>query len=237
MTSILRTDETAHEPNAAEGAPATASETALLLLKRDLVRGVLPPGRKLKMRELTARYGIGASPMREALAQLASGGFVNQESNKGFRVAPVSRMHLLDVSQTRQLVEGEALRSAMANGTQSWEEEIFTSFQLLKREIEQRNSHSQDWLDRYEERHHRFHRALIAACPLALLTQFCEDLYTQMTRYRRMLKEMGFSEQVGSRQHEEIMSLVLARDVDSAVAALRGHIGITAVAVLADDHF
>ena len=211
---------------------ATSSEMALRLLMGDLVRGVLPPGCKLKVRELTERYGIGASPMREALAQLASGGFVQLEANKGFRVAPVSRRHLLDITETRQVVEGEALRRAIANGADTWEEEIFTSLQLLKREIERRDSRSPEWLDAYEERHHRFHRALIAACPLTTLTGFCDHLYVQTTRYRRMLKEQGFSEQVGSRQHEEIMALVVGRDTDKAVAALREHIGITAAAIL-----
>ena len=237
MTSMFQPETRALGPDLAQEAPLTASETALRLLKRDLERGVLAPGRKLKMRELTDRYGIGASPMREALALLVSGGFVRLESNKGFRVAPVSRSHLIDVTQTRQIVEGEALKAAITHGTKAWEEEIFTSFQLLKREIELRDSHSHDWLDQYEERHHRFHRALIAACPLASLKQFCEDLYTQLTRYRRMLKEMGFSEQVGSREHEEIMSLVLARDVERAVLMLRSHIGTTAAAILEDDRF
>ncbi|NVO13052.1 MAG: FCD domain-containing protein [Rhodoplanes sp.] len=226
---LFRPDE------ADDDTPSTATEAALKRLKRDLIRGVLPSGRKLKIRELTERYGIGASPMREALAQLASGGFVNIESNKGFRVAPVSRSHLVDITQTRQIVEGEALRHAIANRTEAWEEEIFTSFQLLKWEIDRRDSRSEEWLDAYEERHRRFHLALIAACPLTALKQFCEDLYTQMTRYRRMLKEMGFSEQIGSSQHEEIMSLVLDGDVEKAVATLRDHIAITATAVLADD--
>jgi GntR family carbon starvation induced transcriptional regulator len=215
-------------------APSTSSEMALQLLTRDLVRGVLAPGQKLKVRELTERYRIGASPMREALAQLASGGMVQLEANKGFRVAPVSRTDLIDISRTRQILEGEALRLAIAHGAEAWEEEIFTSFQLLKREIERRVSRSQTWLDAYEERHHRFHRAVIAACPLTAMKQFCDQLYVQMTRYRRRLKEMGFSEESGARDHEEIMTLVLARDTERAVATLRTHLGVIAAATLPD---
>lgn len=215
---------------------STSSETALQILTRDLVRGVLEPGKKLKMRELTERYGLGATPLREALAQLASRGLVRLEANKGFRVAPVSRAHLLDLTRTRQIVEGEAVALAIAHGDDAWEEEIFTSFQLLKRAFERRNSTSPEWLDDSEERHQRFHRALIAACPLATLRQFCDQLYTEMTRYRRMLKQSGFAEQTAISKHEELMSNILGRDVAKSVEALRRHIGITAAAVLADDH-
>ncbi len=47
---------------------STATEAALRKLKQDIMSGVLAPDSQLKMRELKSRYGIGASPMREALA-------------------------------------------------------------------------------------------------------------------------------------------------------------------------
>ncbi len=68
----------------------TATEAAVKKLKQDIMSGALAPDSQLKMRELKSRYGIGASPMREALAQLAAEGFVHQRAQKGFRVPPVS---------------------------------------------------------------------------------------------------------------------------------------------------
>lgn len=229
--------DTAH-PNRGsepENGSVTSTETALQLLTRDLVRGVLVPGAKLKIRELIERYGLGATPMREALSQLASRGLVRLEANKGFRVAPVSRAHLIDITRTRQIVEGEALALAIAHGDDRWEEEIFTSFQLLKRAFDRRDSKSPEWLDDSEERHQRFHRALISACPMPTLLQFCDQLYTEMTRYRRMLKELGLSEKTGSGLHEELMMLVVARDTAKAVETLRRHIGLPAEALLQKD--
>ena len=102
--ALLAGDSHEAAPATPPESPATASEMAVRFLMRDLVRGALPPGHKLKLRELTQRYRIGASPMREALAQLASGGFVQLEANKGFRVAPVSLSHLVDITETRQIV-------------------------------------------------------------------------------------------------------------------------------------
>ena len=67
-----------------------SSETAVDMLRHDIVAGVLKPDTKLKMRELKARYGMGGSPLREALAQLAARGLVSQEPQRGFRVPALS---------------------------------------------------------------------------------------------------------------------------------------------------
>ena len=108
-----------------------ASEMALRRLTGDLVSGRLRPGTKLKLRELIERYGIGAHPLREALAQLVARELVVFEGNKGFRAAPVSKEQVLDITRTRQIAEVAALELAMAHGTTVWEEEIVANSHCL----------------------------------------------------------------------------------------------------------
>src|SRR3546814_10393105 len=50
---------------------------------------IFPSGIKLQIEDLKARYGLSASPLREALARLVSQGFVQIENQRGFRVAPM----------------------------------------------------------------------------------------------------------------------------------------------------
>ncbi len=212
-------------------AGSVASVEALQRILSDLTRGVLHPGAKLKVRELIERYGISATPLREALAQLAARGLVLVEDRKGFRVPPVSLEQLQDLSQSRVIVEGEALRLAIAHGDAAWEGEVLSNLHQLRREIERRDSASQEWLDAYERQHHRFHKALLAACPLHSLKDFCDNLYIQMTRYRRLLKELGFSAAAGNGAHEPIVEATLARRGDEAVPLLREHITIPVRAI------
>ena len=207
-----------------------ASVEALRRILPDLTRGVWRPGQKLKVRELNARYGIGPSPLREALSHLAAQGLVLLEGHKGFRVPPISLEQLNDFTRSRQIVEGEALRLALKEGDAAWEGEVLSIFHQLKREIERSDPASPEWQERFEWQHHRFHRALIAACPLDSLTAFCDMLYIKMTRYRRLLKEMGFSGETGRAEHELIVEAILARDEKRAVSMLQRHIGITAEA-------
>ncbi|MEX0802363.1 MAG: GntR family transcriptional regulator, partial [Candidatus Binatia bacterium] len=82
---------------------STDADAAVLQLKKDIVSGSLAPNEKLRVRALTVRYGIGASPMREALARLSGSGLVRLEGQKGFRVTPISHADLLDITRTRQI--------------------------------------------------------------------------------------------------------------------------------------
>ncbi len=205
----------------------TATEAAVKKLKHDIMSGALAPDSQLKMRELKTRYGIGASPMREALAQLAAEGFVHQRAQKGFRVPPVSIEELVDITKTRQIAEGEAIRLAIEHATEAWEEEIVASFHVLERAIIQTKAGEKD-RDHFEERHHRFHRALISSCPLHSLREFCDDLYVRKTRYRRLLGGYGFTAKQVIGEHRVLMDAVLARNVGRAQDVIRQHIGITA---------
>jgi DNA-binding GntR family transcriptional regulator len=210
----------------------TLSEAAARRLRHDIVGGGLPPATRLRLRDLSARYGVGATPLREALARLAAEGFVLLEGQKGFSVPPVTRAHLLDITRSRQVVEPEALRLAMEHGRAAWEDDIVASLSLLRHEITRRDPASEEWLDAYEARHHRFHRALIAACPLPSLLRFCDDLYLQKTRYRRLMET---AHQDWARMldvHETLAGAVLARSPD-ALPLLAAHIGTTAEMVLA----
>jgi DNA-binding GntR family transcriptional regulator len=214
---------------------ATASEMAVRLLRRDIVLGTLKPDSKLKLRILKERYGIGASPMREALAQLTAQGFVQQLSQKGFRVPPLSAAHLLDIMQSRQIVEIEAVKLAIDHGDAAWEDEIVASYHLLERMFQRlHNSTARPDLHEFESRHQRFHRSLIAACPLRSIKEFCDRLYVQTTRYRLLLRRFAFTREVVVAEHRILMRAVLGRDKAEAVKALKEHIGITADVLLGE---
>ncbi len=216
------------------GDDATASEAALALLRRDIVSGALEPDSKLKMRVLKARYGIGSSPMREALAQLTGQGLVRQSSQKGFRVPPLSAAHLADITRSRQLVEAEAVKLAIAHGNAAWEDEIVTSFHLLERMFMRQRGTQKPDVHEFEARHHRFHRSLIAACPLTEVRAFCDKLYLQATRYRLLLRRYAFTREVVVAEHRILMEAVLGRNKLIAARALKDHIGLTADVLLGE---
>ena len=75
------------------GEPAVRTQTDRVhrRLRADIIAGRLAPGTRLAMEQLKTAYGVGLSPLREALSRLSSQGLVEQLSQRGFRVAGVSR--------------------------------------------------------------------------------------------------------------------------------------------------
>ena len=209
-------------------APTTDAAAAVAHLRRDILSGALPPEIKLKVRELTGRYQISASPIREALAQLAASGFVIHHGQKGFRVPPVSVENLIDITESRKIMETEALRLAIHHAGSSWEDEIVASYHVFERQVHRFYDGEDRHLGVYEEKHHRFHRALIAACPLEMLKKYCDDLYIRKTRYRMLTRSYGFKKEEIIEEHRLLKDAVLSRKENAAVEALRSHLGITA---------
>ena len=79
------------------------TDEAFARLKSDILHCVLQPGATLAVSGLSARYGLGWTPLREALSRLEAEGLVVSERNRGYRVAPVSAEALRDLQVARRL--------------------------------------------------------------------------------------------------------------------------------------
>lgn len=196
-------------------------------LRTDIVSGRRPPGTKLSIDELKGDFGVSLSPLREALARLAAEGFVVNEDKKGFKVSPVSRENHEEVATLQASFEPMALRESIRRGDARWEETvILTHHRLTRYERPERKDGS--GVDAWEEQHRTFHLALIGACGMPLLLNFCESLQHFSARYRRLfLAYRPFDRNVGD-EHQAIVDAALDRRSDLAARLLREHIERTA---------
>ena len=76
---------------------STLAQQCYVQLQDEIIAGTLKPGEKLKVEPIKQRFGIGQSPVREALSRLAARGLVEVEDNKGFRVAMISQADIRDI--------------------------------------------------------------------------------------------------------------------------------------------
>ncbi|MEM8659060.1 MAG: GntR family transcriptional regulator, partial [Pseudomonadota bacterium] len=86
-------------------APQSKSDALYRNVKGDILTLRLAPGTALRLPALSERYGIGLTPLRDCLTRLSAEHLVVPEHNKGFRVAPLSLEGLLDLEQTRSVIE------------------------------------------------------------------------------------------------------------------------------------
>ncbi len=203
-------------------------------IRDDLRTGVLPPGRRIGVKQLQRRFGTGLSAIREALCQLVADGMVIAEDQRGFRAAPVSPRDLADLTRVRIEIECLAIRDAIANGDVAWEARLLAEFHRLAQQPSRDRADTRRISDAYKQQHRRFHDALIAACTSDWLKRFHATLHHHSERYRELVVSANPAAHVRDilGEHRAMMDAALARDADRAVALVRDHIGTTA-AILA----
>ncbi len=201
--------------------PATLASTAYASLRADLINGVIPAGRRIRIRPLCERLGIGLSPTREALNRLSSEGLVQQDDQRGFTAAALNPADLADLTQARAAINAAALRDAIAHGDQAWEEAIVLAHHRLVRSSSLPVSAEQ------EGRHRAFHAALLAACRSERLRAYSEHLFDAADRYRIASRQVVAGVRDTAAEHSAIMAAVLDRNTARAVALLEAHVLLT----------
>lgn len=205
------------------------TEFAYRRLRGDIIAGLFPSGAKLQIDDLKERYGLSASPLREALSRLVSQGFVDSMSQRGFRVSPMNAADLADITLSRQVIEIAALRLAIEKGNDAWEAEILAAYHRLQRLTARHQGRPQADLTAFSELHKAFHAALIAACGSPRLIAEQSRLYDQAERYRQVMMQRYLneaSEQL-TMDHHALMDVVLARRTEAACTMLHAHLGLT----------
>jgi len=112
------------------------------------------------MVELTERFGVSQSVIREALTRLTEQGLLVATPQRGFRVRDLSIEDIAQLTETRIQIEALALRLAVERGDLQWETGILAAHHRLERTPVTRDDGtvSEDWSG-----HHRdFHQALLA---------------------------------------------------------------------------
>lgn len=206
----------------------TLAEKAYVSLRKDIVEGCFAPESPLRLADLSERYGMGFSPLREALNRLQAERLVTAESLRGFRVSARSLAEFEDALQARLLIETEALRQSMAKGDDAWEASVVAALYALRLQTRRQGGD----VDELKLRHHDFHRSLLAACGSDWLLDFFERLYAATERYRiPALLSAGPQKRDIDAEHGAIADAVLARDTPRAEALLRDHYLRTAEAI------
>jgi GntR family carbon starvation induced transcriptional regulator len=207
--------------------PRTLIERAYLALRHDVICGKLAPGERLRVEHLKDQYEVGAGTLREALSLLLSDALVTSEGQRGFRVALISLADLEDVTNTRVMLETEALRQSIRHGDKQWEAALIQSYELLTRtELNLEGSTSDDW----EHLNKTFHNALIAACSSTWTKYLLSILFRHSERYRNVNLRLTAAHTSGRdvhKEHEDIFRAAIDRQDARAALALEVHIRLT----------
>jgi DNA-binding GntR family transcriptional regulator len=191
-------------------------------LRADIMGCILEPGQTLRFDWLRETYKISISPLREALTRLVSEGLVALADHRGYRVAPLSVAHLLDLTLVRRETEALGIRLAIERGDDHWESSVLAAFHTLAKSSGRGGQQLFD--PEWEKRHRTFHDSLYAACGSPILLAQIAQLNNQWARYRLLSGRYMSQQRDILREHTELKDSTVARDPVAATAAIQQHI-------------
>jgi DNA-binding GntR family transcriptional regulator len=211
---------------------ATRTGEVYEALRADILNTRIEPGSKLKIAQLSNRFGVSLSVVREALTRLGEQRLVVANPQRGFSVVGLSVSDLDDLTNVRTQIESMALRDSIAHGGVAWEAEVVAALHRLERtEIYADPAHvNPEWLDL----HRAYHHSLVAGGASTRLRAIANTLRDNAELYRMWSRMWAHDvDRDLQAEHRGIMTAALSGDEEAAVAALSQHIARTTAALKA----
>jgi DNA-binding GntR family transcriptional regulator len=187
-------------------------------LRAALIAGELRPGEVYSAPGLAARFGVSATPVREAMLDLAKEGLVDTIPNKGFRVTAVSERQLDEYTHIRSLIEIPTTADLAATAATA----DLEALRPVAQEIVA--SASTGDLIAYVEADLRFHLGLLALAGNGHLVEVVRDLRRRSRLYGlTALAEQGRL-QASAEEHLELLDALLARDEEAVREVMTRHL-------------
>jgi DNA-binding GntR family transcriptional regulator len=188
-------------------------------LRAALISGEMRPGEIYSAPSLAIRFGVSATPVREALLDLVKEGLLESVRNKGFRVTEVTDAQLDEITELRALIEiptvihlAQTVGPDEVEGLRPVAEEICVA------------AAAGDLIG-YIEADTRFHSALLALGGNRRLVELVAELRAQTRLYglARLVRERRLSR--SAEEHAEILDALAAGDAEAVDEVMRRHIG------------
>ncbi|MFJ3305007.1 GntR family transcriptional regulator [Streptomyces sp. NPDC086549] len=188
-------------------------------LRAALIAGELRPGEVYSAPSLAARFGVSATPVREAMLDLAKEGLVDTVPNKGFRVTAVSDRQLDEYTHIRSLIEIPTVVELVGTADR-------VSLEALRpaaREIV--TAAVAGDLIAYVEADTRFHLGLLALAGNAHLVEVVADLRGRSRLYGLTALVEAGRLLASAEEHLELLDALLDRDARAAHEIMTRHLG------------
>ncbi|MFJ3958803.1 GntR family transcriptional regulator [Arthrobacter sp. NPDC090010] len=206
-------------PLAPLGPQRSLRETVTESLRAAIIAGSLEEGTLYSAPALGTAFGVSATPVREAMMDLAREGLVETVKNKGFRVTGMSDAELDEITEIRLLVEPPIVGRLIGRIPETAFPRLHTLAEAIVSAAREGN------LAEYLAADRAFHAELLRHYGNGQLV----ELATQLRMKTRMygLRSLSESNKLAdsAQEHHELLDLIEAGDAGGAEALMRRHLG------------
>ena len=211
---------------------STKADDIAGLIEEAIVSGELAPGSVLRQEQLSERFGVSRTPVREALRRLAALGLVSFEPNRGVRVRTLSHDDLREAFLVRAELEALVTQEAAKKMTPQTLEELEEAevrFARLTKEVRShdpggaRRSLMADWM----HANHDFHDVLyrVADMPyVESVAKAARRTFSGPTVWAPVDDELETLYRRNQAEHRAIRQALLAESVAGARELAHEHV-------------
>ena len=194
----------------------TLRERIVDAIRDAIIKGELKAGERVSEPEIARRFGISRTPVREALRQLDSEGFLQVTPRRGARVSRLTEKDVNEYYELKSLLEGHAARIA----TPSISERELDRMHQLNEQMEL--FFKQGALAKTVKVHQQFHHIIIAAAHSEQLVHQLEFLNSKFRRFTIQIALSGRNQEAFA-QHRQIVDAMRIRNIDEAERLVRAN--------------
>ncbi|MFL5296729.1 MAG: GntR family transcriptional regulator [Phenylobacterium sp.] len=187
------------------------SETVAAAVRAMILDGRLADGERINEVRLSEALGVSRTPLREALGRLAAEGTLTSTPAFGYTVRPLTVDEFEQLYDIRPILDPEALRLAgLPSPKRLARLEALNRRFAVARDAEAAIALDDEW-----------HLELVDACPNRVLIELIQAMILRTRRYEVALLREQPNLDRASRDHEQILAALRARDLPAACAALK----------------
>jgi len=210
--------------------PETGAAGAYREIKRRIVNLEYQPGEKLSEARLVAELPFGRSPIRSALGQLRSEGWIDVSPQSGSFVKALTDRDIRDITALRVMLEMHCARVGAVGMSEGELAKLRAAFGALG------PSAAQGDVEAFIDVDTRLHMALYRSTDNRMIAGILLDLRDKVQWIRRACAVSSERVQEGFSELEQIFRALLARNPDAAAARMRTHIESSAAFCRMVDH-
>jgi DNA-binding GntR family transcriptional regulator len=188
------------------------------LLRRDIIAGRLLPRTMLSEQELSQRFGVSRTPIREALIKLGEENLIEIYPQYGSFVAPIKLREVFDSQFVRESLECSAIERAVER-IDAAQIKVLTALLQHQRVLHRAGDHEEFFLA-----DERMHALIMEIAGHANAWRQVENAKAQMDRVRFLSMRNVRKQPTVIAEHTLIVDRLVHRDRAGAVAAMREHL-------------
>jgi DNA-binding GntR family transcriptional regulator len=169
---------------------------------------------------LAERFGVSATPVREALRRLEAEGLVSLR-NRQIVINKLSRDEMREIYTIRGVLEAFATRQAVPNLKQ--DEKALARLERLIEDMDSSERRPEEWRTANED----FHWTIYRAAGMPRLEEIINRLWVAVEPYLRLYVTTAGSFRTAQDQHRRILGHVRLGEANQAAEVMRAHLAET----------